>query len=369
VDADVAVPRLVLAGLALAVLVTVGVAGATSTTAFGVYNPGWEGATGVGAVAEERGVADELVHNVSAYGGAPANGSLAVVLSPATSYAPAEVRRVETFVRSGGTVLVATDFRPAGNALLGDLGTNATVSGLPLRDEHRYGPGPAFPRAVNASRHAYTAGVDALLSNHPSVVEPAGATVLLESSSYGYVDANRNEELDDNETLARYPVATVEPLGAGQVVVVSDPSAFINAMLDRGDNRQFLRNVVGAHDRVLVDVSKTGGVPPIAQLQLLLRESGLLQLVVGLGGLAAVLGVGRTRLSDAVAGLRDALPEATQAWLPRAGRGEVDPAAADLDAATVAAAVRERHPAWDDARVERVTEGIIRRQRKPGPDD
>lgn len=370
------VPRLVLVALAVAILATVGVTAATSTASLGLYNPSWDGASQFSATAAAEGVDDRLVRDTERFETIAPEGTLAVVLSPDSGYEVGEVTRLEAFVRSGGTLLVAADFRDPGPALLAGLGTNASVSGLPVRDEHRYGPGPAFPLAPNVSDHPYTDGVAELVLNHPSAIDlrpgegatgggaagsAEGPTVLVESSPFAYLDRNRNEELDDEEELARHPVVTVESLGEGAVVVVSDPSLFINAMLERGDNRRFLANVVGAHDQVVVDVSHTSALPPLISLRLVLRDLPIVQLVLGGGLLGGVAAIGRRWRG------------VPWARLPGSERlrpgGEPAPARVDLSGADVAAAVRERHPEWDEERVERVTEGIIRRGKKESTDD
>lgn len=372
------VPRVVLVALAVAILATVGVTAATSTASLGLYNPSWDGASQFSATAAAEGVDDRLVRDSERYETAAAEGTLAVVLSPDSGYEVDEVTRLEDFVRRGGTLLVAADFREPGPALLAGLGTNASVSGLPLRDEHRYGPSPAFPLAPNVSDHPYTDGVGELVLNHPSVIEtgaregdggagadgagtPDGPTVLVESSPFAYLDRNRNEELDDEEELARHPVVTVESLGDGEVVVASDPSLFINAMLERGDNRRFLANVVGAHERVVVDVSHTSALPPLISLRLVLRDLPIVQLVLGVGLLGGVAALGRRWRGVPW----ERLPGSERL---RPG-GEPAPAGLELSAGDVAAAVRERHPDWDEERVERVTEGIIRREEKGSTDD
>jgi hypothetical protein len=68
------------------------------------------------------------------------------------------------------------------------------------------------------------------------------------------------------------------------VVVVSDPSAFINVMAEQPGNRQFARNLFSEDDTVLVDASHSGGVPPLISVLLAIRGSPMLQFgTVGLG--------------------------------------------------------------------------------------
>lgn len=273
------VPRALLGALALTLLVAVVVAASTSTAAFGVFNPSWDGTGELRSIAESRDANATVSLNASAYERVPPERTVAVVLSPSAAYRD-DASRVRTFVRRGGTLVVAEDFGPHGNRLLSAVGASARFDGRLLRDERTHHRSPPLPVATNVSRNAtgnLTAGVDGLTLNYGTVVRPNGADVLVASSEFGYLDANRNGELDQREQLRSYPVATVERVGAGRVIAVSDPSAFVNAMLDRPGNRQFAGNVVATGDRVLLDYSHAGSQPPLSVALLHLRRSPLLQ--------------------------------------------------------------------------------------------
>ncbi|WP_435065494.1 DUF4350 domain-containing protein [Halobaculum sp. EA56] len=350
-------PHALAVGLLLVVVAGVLYAGVTSAAAFGTTNPAWDGASELPAVAADAGTEATVVTNVSAYRTADPNGSLAVVLSPTDPYTADEADTVETFVRRGGTLLVAEDVEPNGNRLLDAIGASTRVDGRPLRDEQEYYRSPAFPVASDVAAHPLTTGVDQVTLNHGSAVVPApttnattvaatNATPVVNSSEFSYLDADRDGELDNNETLRQRPVVTVEPLGGGRVIVVSDPSVFINAMLDRPGNRQLARTVFAAHERVLLDYSHAAGQPPLAALLRTLRQSSTLTAAVAF---LALLAIGAWVRLPAVR------PSRTLA-----GR---DPSAGDSDRAadpdTVIAALQRRHPGWDPRRLRRVMRGVL----------
>lgn len=358
-------PRAALAGFTVLVVLALAVAGSTSGSAFGAYNPSWDGTAEFRSMAETTGTDREIARNASVYRTTPPNETLAVVLSPETSYDERESTAVRRFVRRGGTLLVAEDFGPNGNRLLRDVGARARFDGTRLRDERNYQGAPSLPTATAVGDHPYTRGVDTLGLNHPTVVtdnttnstDPTNvtnATLLAESSPYGYLDANGNDQLDDDENLASYPAVTVESVGKGQVVAVSDPSVFINTMLDRADNRAFARNLYENHDRVVLDVSHAGSVPPVQAGVLALRNSTLLQAAVGATALALVAGW-------------NALVTAVTALHRRFGG---DPASVGrLSRTDVVRGVRVRHPDWDETRIERVTQAIMSRQSEGGDNE
>lgn len=337
-------PTTLLAGFGLVTVVALVVAASTSTAAFGVYNPAWDGASDVQAVADEAGASSEIARDVTAYARVQPNETVAVVLSPDAAYSPDERERLAAFVRNGGTLVVAEDYGQHANALLRAVGAEARVDGRPLRDERHYYRSPAMAVARNVTDHSLVAGVDALTLNHGTAVVARNATVLARTSGHAYLDENRNADVDDAETVRAYPVATIERVGRGQVVVVGDPSLLINVMLDRPGNRAFAANLFAGHAHVLLDYSHAANLPPLAVVVLELRESTLLQLFTGALGVLVVLLAARTSLIDRVRG--GAGPAGSSSSEGVSSLGVTDE--------ELVAYLRERHPEWDADRVERV---------------
>jgi len=353
---DWASPRLAVYAFAAVVAVALFVAGTTSGAAFGAFNPGWDGSSSLQSLAEDAATDGEVLRNASRYGEFEAEGTIAFALSPDEPYGDREAAAVRRFVEGGGTLLVAADFGSGGNALLDAVGADARVDGRLVRDERHYAEGPSLPVATDVGDHRYTDGVDRLTLNHGSVVTAGGnATTLAATSEFAYLDEDRDGELDDDESLASRPVATVEPVGEGRVVVVSDPSLFINAMLDQPDNERFARALLAHHERAVFDVSHAGSVPPLTGALLAIRGSAAVQALVGLGGLLLI--AGWPRLRAAVAAIRSRRSRSGPAAEP-----SVDPDA-------VVERLRERRPEWDEAHLERVTQGIMKAEEKTTGDD
>jgi len=352
-------PLIFLVVFAIMIGGTLLVAGSVSGAAFSTYNPAWDGTSELRSIADDLGLKTTVLRDVSEYPTTDAEGTVVFVLSPDNRYASGERETIREFVTEGGTLVVAENFDPHGNGLLRGVGVETRFDGALVRDEEHFETGPTFPRATNVTDHQYTRDVEELTLNHGTVLRTNGtnatnATTLIRTSSFSYLDVNRNNELDDSETLQEHPVVAVEQIGAGQVIVASDPSVFINAMLDQDGNRQFTRNLLAGHDRAAVDVSHTGGVPLVAWLVLAIRESALAQL---LGGLMVVL---------IITGHRK-LGSLTRAALDRVGRDDVEPPTARRE--TILAALQERHPDWDDQRLRRVTQNLIHREEKHRTDE
>ena len=343
-------PQLLLAAVGVAVGVVIIVAASTSGVAFGAFNPGWDGATVLQAEATAVEADTTVVTETSAYTDVTPAATIGVILSPETGYEPQAVDHIRSFVRSGGTLVVAEDYRPHSNALLQAIGASARVAGPPLRDERSLYRSPAMPVATNVSAEPAVADVSQLTLNHGTAVRPNGTTVLATTSEYGYLDTNRDGNLSATESLGAYPVVTVESVGSGTVYVVSDPSLFINAMVDRPGNQAFVRALFDGHSRVLLDYSHTARFPPLAATILLVRESALLQ--VGLGAVfvgAVVAWVGRPNWRERIAG-----------WDDDSQTDRLDPTVS-VSATALVAQLRERYPTWDRETAER----LVRTVREP----
>ncbi|MFC7153845.1 DUF4350 domain-containing protein [Halomarina halobia] len=354
-DLDIDPPRAALLAFALVVLLGVGTAAGTSGASFGLYNFGWNGASELRTLSEEADAQPTVVRSTTEYDRLRANGTVAIVLSPDEPYETNESARLRTFVERGGTLVVAEDFGPHGNDLLASLNASTRVDGRTLRDEQHHYRSPALPVATNVSNES-AVGTENLTLNYGTVLRPNGATVLVSSSGYGYLDANGNERPDEGEPMESHPVATSERIGDGRVIVVSDASALINAMLDRPGNRAFVAALLAEHDRVALDFSHAERFPPLAVAVLALRESAALQvalgtLLVGLVGAWARWPTlrGRGVVADLAAELGLA-------------RSRPDPASIRLDRGEVVAYLADAHPEWDERRVERVADAVVERR-------
>lgn len=347
-------PHLLLFALSLCAALTLVTIASTSTAGFAAYNPGWDGTAEFRQMADDRG---PLVHarSTAAYGTVPANETVAVVLAPTSAYDPAERAQLRTFLDSGGTVVVAENFGPYGNDLLSGLGTDTRVDGAVLRDERHHFRSPALPIATDPADEPLAAGVEELTLNYGTAVDPSEeATVVVNTSKFAYLDRNENEQIDDTEDPRRHPIVTTERVGDGTLVVVGDPSLVINSMLAETDNRRFAANLLDTGDVVLIDHTHTSTLPPTVTALLLLREVPILATLVGLGGLGVV-----------TAWYRGFPTRLRRVWrrVDRSSRAAaLETARSKPDPEVVRKRLRQRHPEWDDARIDRVITGVLSAQ-------
>lgn len=343
--------KLLIGGLAVAIVMT-GIWGAsTSGLAFGAYNSDWDGGSGLRTEAGSVGASPYVATEVSDYGDVTPNQTVAVILSPDQGYDEADVNQIQQFVREGGTLVVAEDRGSHANPLLQRLNVSTRVDGRPLRDERNYYRSPDLAVATGVAESDLTNGTDQLTLNYGTALQPNGSQVLVQTSPFAYLDTNGNASLDAEESMQQYPIVTVESVGEGRAVVVSDPSIFINAMVDRPGNEQFVQALLSGQTTVLLDYSHTGNVPPLVVARLELERSSALQGLVGL----ALIGV-LIAISARIPTIR-ARRQSPSDNVPPPSKKEVRQR------------VARRHPQWDSDRVDRVLEGIMRSEQKRGKDE
>jgi hypothetical protein len=345
------VPRVLLVALALVMVVVVAQGANSSAAAFSASNSGWEGSSDLGSLASGEGADARVAAETSAYRSVAPSETVAFVVSPDSDYGSEGVLDAATFVRNGGTLVVAAEGPRPANSLLAGVGASARVGETPLYDVRENFRTSAMPLAGNVSDHPLVSGVESLTLNHGTVVKPGEARVLVNTSEYAYLDENRNGQYDDAEELTNRPVATVEGVGAGRVVVVSDASVFINSMLDRRGNRRFVRSLVAGKSTVLLDHSHKTGLALLPRTVLFLRNSGLFQFAVGTLALGAV----------AVWVRRPEFPRSVETpWSGTLPWKDDELHETDGDEGDLAAELAARHPDHDRETAERVADRIDR---------
>ncbi|WP_394740299.1 DUF4350 domain-containing protein [Natronococcus roseus] len=347
-------PAALLVALGAVVVIGLFVAATTSSAAFGPYNPAWDGTDDFREVIQtDDDVEGELIRETHRYEEVPAEETTAIVVAPDEPYGATDAARVQEFVGNGGTLVVLENYGTDANDLLDAVGADARTNGSVLLDEQSHDQGPAMPITTATANHERTAGVDQLTLNHATAVDLNGATALIGTSDYAHLADSPGTELEDDTAFDAYPVATVEDVGGGEVVVVGDPSITINAMYGEPDNAAFLQRQYADDDHVLLDLSHGEELPPLASITLTLRELPALQALVGLFAVVAVIGASNRTFRNGVGTVRDRLSSGDEP-----GSSLSDGERAEL--------LRERHPDWDDEQVQETITALNRSRSKHG---
>lgn len=280
-------PAVIAAAFVILVAVVFVLGAATGTAAFGSHNPAWDGSADLRGLADDTGANIVIAEETDTYDTVEPSETVAVITHPG-EYNQDERAQLTRFVEDGGTLVVAARDPTIANPLFGALNATVRVDGAPLRDDRESDVGPELPLVTNTTDHPYVADANGLALNHGTGLNAGNATVLARSSEFSYLDRAGVGEPTDDQPLQSHAVISLEVIGDGEVVAVSDPSVFINVMLERDGNQNFATGLFNEHETVLFDQTARG-VPPLVSLQLAIEGSPVIAVAVGGGLLLGLL--------------------------------------------------------------------------------
>jgi hypothetical protein len=204
----------------------------------------------------------------------PKATSLLAIIGPSIEFSRDESSRIGNFLESGGIVLLADDFG-TGNSLLEALNVSAQFSKKPLADLYYYSKNPSFPVITDFSRSPATDNLTAIVLNRPSYIEIGNSSLVTEigsSSPFSFIDFSGEGRPLANETIDSYPVMVSVKIGGGLLLLVADPSTFINDMIGLYDNMRLFQNVLKMGEgSVIFDVAHLAG-PPLTNWRIMLKD-------------------------------------------------------------------------------------------------
>lgn len=249
----------------------------TTSSEFSRYNYEWTGTSEFFSMLDERGARDlvsfsSLVHERDA---------LLLIIAPESTFSEEETLYIRDFLIRGNTVFIA-DETGAANPFLSAMGSSIRIiPGNISSTEMAY----ADPRTIIV----YPRVSDPLLANVSSLTlnkasEVSGGSALVSTTLFSWDDRNGNGKPDEDEPLSFFVVSAKEPIGAGTLYVLSDPSIVINGMRTvrqgTGDNAVFIENLLASRGTVLLEQthSRTAGTDRILSLALLAKNSMIIKI-------------------------------------------------------------------------------------------
>lgn len=170
----------------------------------------------------------------------PSAASLGTMLVvPELPPSPADLSGMREFISGGGTLIIADDYG-YGNQVLEYLGVTARFSGLTLLDPLFCYKNPAFPRITDFSPEVVGYGVISVVLNNATALTGVNPKDVLAWSSKESILGAGQIPAATKSGGGPYPVAARMTVSSGEVVLLSDPSIFINSMLKMEDNRIFV---------------------------------------------------------------------------------------------------------------------------------
>ena len=355
-------PQWVLLALVAMLVLAIVAAGVTTAAPFATYNSDWTGTTDL----RDATLADEnttlVVDTPAVRTATPTPRTTAFVIG-----VPNETDSVtatsSTVLDQGGTVVITNEVPGPTNSLLETLGASARVASGPVRDPRSYYRQPVLPLATTTNETETIAGTEITL-NHPGTVTPGSATVLATTSQFSYVDENRNEQFDVDESLGERPVMTRESVGNGTVVVVSDSSVFINAMYDRDGNQAVAAWLTAGSDRLVLTGSSVQPLPRLAALVLWFKSTPVAQAVL-LGIMtSSILLMGRPRPRKAILQRLSRATTTNTEGDTRAMSAATQPEAEAAYESGLMSRLRTDHPEWEPDTLRRLVTAVTARRQQ-----
>jgi hypothetical protein len=207
--------------------------------------------------------------------------ALLLIIAPDRPATGAETAAYRAFLVQGNTVILADDFG-TGNSILRGVGSRIRIGPGNLSSIDRV---YADPYTIVVYRTVNKTPVE----NSPSLVVNRAAPLdggepLMMTSIMSWIDANGDRRINTDEVMGTFAVISAEDIGQGRVVVISDPSIFINAMQGRDEtwgNNRLIGTITGYNGTVLVDQmnSRTGDADGVSGILHVIRTQSSIELL------------------------------------------------------------------------------------------
>lgn len=222
----------------------------TNTREFSQFNDNWNGTSQFFSLLDRH---HTVMVQESSQLAPYRNSALLLIIAPRRAPTSEEILAYQGFLDRGNTLILADDFG-SGKEILRRIGSRITVEGGNLSSIDRHYADP-YTLIVYQTRNASPVqNCHALIMNRPSALD--GGEPLMMSSVMSWVDVNGNRRLDSDEMMGQFAVISQEEISRGRIVVIADPSIFINSMQDPDpawDNPRLMQNLVDYPGTVLVD--------------------------------------------------------------------------------------------------------------------
>ena len=167
-----------------------------------------------------------------------------LILIPYLEFSPVELDKLKSFISQGGILVLADDYG-FGNQVLEHLGLKARFSGVALIDPLYYHRQKWMPQILHFIPDPITSDIESLVLNHATCLTSVGESdALALSSTVSFLDRGGHQMYHEGDPLGPLPVISRHNLDNGKVILISDPSIFINSMQGIDDNRILIQNLV-----------------------------------------------------------------------------------------------------------------------------
>jgi len=251
----------------------------TNTMEFSRYNTGWNGSSSFFSDLDRhrsREISDP--EKLTGY----FHNTTLLIIAPQRPPTAQEIAAYRAFLREGNTIFLADDFG-TGNEIL--AGTGSRISILPgnLSSLDRRYMDPYSVIAYRTTEESPVALPADIALNRPAPLD--GGSPLMLTSVMSWTDANGDRRLNVGEDMGTMPVMATDSTGPGQLIVLSDPSIFINSMYSReenGNNRYLIQTIVTRDGPVLIDQmnSRTADASGLGEILHVIRTTITIEIFI-----------------------------------------------------------------------------------------
>ena len=203
-----------------------------------------------------------------------------LIIAPRREPSAEELAAYRGFLNDGNTIFLADDFGN-GNAILAGIGSRIRILKGTIASLDRSWSDPCSVIVYRTAEESPFPLPGEMVLNGAAPLE--GGSPLMLTSIMSWTDANGDRRLNLGEEMGTFPAMATEPVGAGTLIVLSDPSIFINSMYlqeEAGNNRDMIRALVTRDGPVLIDQmnSRTAGAGGLSEILHVIRNTVMIEI-------------------------------------------------------------------------------------------
>lgn len=246
---------------------------------FSRYNTGWNGTSSFFSDLDRHRTLD--ITGTDQLTQFSRNATL-LIIAPNRTPTAEEIAAYRAFLGSGNTLFLADDFG-TGNAILTGIGSGVVITPVNLSSLDRKYPDPYTIFVYRAREDGSVAVPPEVALNRPAPLD--GGMPLLITSVMSWTDRNGDHRLNMVEDMGSFAVMTEERNGPGLLIVLADPSIFINSMYNdegSGNNRLLISNLLSRDRTILIDQmnSRTADAAGFSGILQLIRTTTIIELAL-----------------------------------------------------------------------------------------
>jgi hypothetical protein len=179
------------------------------------------------------------------------------IISPEKNMTEEYTIMLKNFAESGGTIVLMDETGKI-NPILEELNVGVEIEPHPIMDPLYYYRSWKLPKITNINPTTPTTkNVTSIATDIPSAIkieDTRNIKVLAYTSYFSYMDLDGDGQPSKDDPAGPFPIAVEKAYGQGKIIVISDSSLFINSIIELGDNKILLKNIVG-EKKAIVDSS------------------------------------------------------------------------------------------------------------------